>query len=629
MKIINLEKIIQHAESINDDGYARFIAQKSFDYYVRRVLALNLIGMEHVVDIGCGYGHWSLALSLYNKKVTGIDQHAGRIAIANDLLTESGFSDVEFITGNALQLPLADTSVDCIFCYGVAMFLDPQQMENEFYRVLKPNGVVYICTNSYGWWLELAIKSLMQRNWPNFISSLKGLSSGVRNVLPSSTTKRLLKKRFIEPKWNLLGYADEGMLCINTQLRMQETSIYRSKLRFLPYVIEFMLQKNEATKVKGYSLTLDYLISRELIAKENWLQFIKYLSKYVSIEEYKNDLPNLLNKLYRETVHIDRNEFLNQLYAKIVNGEKEQKKCVILCLDFVRSHFYHDFFNQPIDKFGILFYDPVVLFILSSARCGSSARFLYDLLSVAQFNCKISAGAFHTYLEVQINNIWYIAETDIYPSSEYSDVELYETELVYTFPEILDKMPNYINYNANNLTIFVIEDSSAFNEIKKLLVAPIFPSSGFFSFESSNNKKAFSIVKNDCSLEWGKKMDYGWGNYTVIEQEKFPVVEYKVRPQMVKSIYFDGYYIYFVCPSKSDDDQIVFDIYEFQEELTYNKLIGFISKNPPSYRVCENKISLLRLSITTNYISIVTRIKSMQDSFFLPSNLFEIIKNEY
>ena len=102
-----------------------------------------------VLDLGCGAGWLSRRIADAGAaSVTAIDTDADRIArnIAQDGET------VRFLTGAAQALPLQDASLDLIVMMKSLHHVPIPQMGaafDEFARVLRPNGQVYICEPAY------------------------------------------------------------------------------------------------------------------------------------------------------------------------------------------------------------------------------------------------------------------------------------------------------------------------------------------------------------------------------------------------------------------------------------------------------------------------------------------------
>ncbi|HHW44329.1 methyltransferase domain-containing protein [Desulfofundulus thermobenzoicus] len=93
-----------------------------------------------VLDIGCGTGNYSLELARRGLKVTGLDISPGMLAKAAARAQVEGLP-VEFVLGDAGQLPFRDNSFDGVISVSALEFMpDPGAALREVYRVLKPCG---------------------------------------------------------------------------------------------------------------------------------------------------------------------------------------------------------------------------------------------------------------------------------------------------------------------------------------------------------------------------------------------------------------------------------------------------------------------------------------------------------
>jgi SAM-dependent methyltransferase len=123
--------------------------------YVKRLQAIGFTNRESVLDAGCGYGQWSLALAQVNKLVSGCDISSLRVDVFKDMTNELAISNIDICLSGLDKLPYSDDSFDAVFCYGV-IFLSPwRQSLRELTRVLKPGGSLYVNANSLGWYIFL------------------------------------------------------------------------------------------------------------------------------------------------------------------------------------------------------------------------------------------------------------------------------------------------------------------------------------------------------------------------------------------------------------------------------------------------------------------------------------------
>lgn len=98
---------------------------------------------DDLLDVGCGTGIVAReALSRVGTgQVTGVDPNEGMLAVARKTL------GVEWRTGTAEDLPLADDSFDVVVCQFAMMFFeDREQAVSEMRRVLRPGGRVAVAT---------------------------------------------------------------------------------------------------------------------------------------------------------------------------------------------------------------------------------------------------------------------------------------------------------------------------------------------------------------------------------------------------------------------------------------------------------------------------------------------------
>jgi len=125
------------------------------DTWVNRVLKIALDDLESlltpkleqyptILDVGIGHGHSLLMLDqrFRPQKLIGMDINPEVAKQADDKVTACD-CEVQVLVNNATAMELADQSVDMVFCHQTLHHIaDQASAVREFYRVLKPGGVL-------------------------------------------------------------------------------------------------------------------------------------------------------------------------------------------------------------------------------------------------------------------------------------------------------------------------------------------------------------------------------------------------------------------------------------------------------------------------------------------------------
>jgi arsenite methyltransferase len=108
----------------------------------------RLAAGEDVLDLGSGAGTDSLVAAQMvapSGRVTGIDMTLEMVAKARAAAAELGADNVEFVEGEAEQLPSGDASFDGVISNGVIDLIpDKDAVFAELFRVLRPGGRLQI-----------------------------------------------------------------------------------------------------------------------------------------------------------------------------------------------------------------------------------------------------------------------------------------------------------------------------------------------------------------------------------------------------------------------------------------------------------------------------------------------------
>jgi len=207
----------------NDFGFLNRVFSGGLDIYKKRLEAIGFVGKEKVLDAGCGFGQWSMALASLNEEVTGFDYSSERVMIANEISNKLNIKNVNFFKSSLENSKQKENSIDAIFCYGTIFITDIKASLTEFYRVLRPNGVLYVNANAIGW----ALNSWF--NAPNKTSDYDPRSNVSKmfentvlynNGFPKREGQLIIEKKEMLDFLSSIGFVDcligpEGTLHIN------------------------------------------------------------------------------------------------------------------------------------------------------------------------------------------------------------------------------------------------------------------------------------------------------------------------------------------------------------------------------------------------------------------------------
>jgi SAM-dependent methyltransferase len=95
--------------------------------------------LDHIYDVGCGYGRLLNLLGEFAGSVTGFEREPGLIAHARKLVRGANVVQVEALS----SLPASDHTADLVVCFTVLQHFTDSELTAaaaEIARVLKPSG---------------------------------------------------------------------------------------------------------------------------------------------------------------------------------------------------------------------------------------------------------------------------------------------------------------------------------------------------------------------------------------------------------------------------------------------------------------------------------------------------------
>jgi len=103
---------------------------------------LNLSEDDHILDVGCGTGFATVGLLEHTRHVEALDQSTHQLQKARE---KDELVDVDFVRGDAENLPYADETFDAVWSSGsIEYWPTPVDALREARRVTKPGGRVLV-----------------------------------------------------------------------------------------------------------------------------------------------------------------------------------------------------------------------------------------------------------------------------------------------------------------------------------------------------------------------------------------------------------------------------------------------------------------------------------------------------
>jgi ubiquinone/menaquinone biosynthesis C-methylase UbiE len=115
------------------DSYFALVTNQAIDAILD---SFGTVQGKRLLDVGCGTGHLAANAAQRGAEAEGIDFASAMVATA-----AANYPKVQFIKGDAEDLPYEDERFDCVACsFGLLHMQHPEQVMKEAYRVLRKGG---------------------------------------------------------------------------------------------------------------------------------------------------------------------------------------------------------------------------------------------------------------------------------------------------------------------------------------------------------------------------------------------------------------------------------------------------------------------------------------------------------
>jgi SAM-dependent methyltransferase len=157
------------------------------------VKALRLAGNPQIVmDLPCGAGRfWGTLLNNKVQKIIGVDQSEGMIRVCKEMTASSHLKHIELFQGDVKKIPLADKSVDSVFCMRLLHHIDVKSYREEIYKEFQRVSKGTVCIS---YWVDGNIKSTINLRRPH------------KNQ--NYMSRQVLEQEFREAGFEIIGHVD-------------------------------------------------------------------------------------------------------------------------------------------------------------------------------------------------------------------------------------------------------------------------------------------------------------------------------------------------------------------------------------------------------------------------------------
>lgn len=123
------------------ESYVESKLHKDGEDLQKLVEIAGILGNEELLDIATGGGHTANAFASYVKSVTALDLTKEMLSAAEKFIKGNGHQNVQFVEGDAENLPFAVETFDIVTCrIAPHHFPNIRDFLSEVNRVLKNNG---------------------------------------------------------------------------------------------------------------------------------------------------------------------------------------------------------------------------------------------------------------------------------------------------------------------------------------------------------------------------------------------------------------------------------------------------------------------------------------------------------
>ena len=141
-QLIQRRRIQKHFDAKASAYESSAVLQREVCHRMLERLPLVTLKPEVVLDAGTGTGWGMQGLMQYYKSARVIAMDMSLPMLQQSRAKSSFFRRPKLLCADAQAIPLADESVDLVFSNLMLQWCQPEQVFAEFFRILKPNGLL-------------------------------------------------------------------------------------------------------------------------------------------------------------------------------------------------------------------------------------------------------------------------------------------------------------------------------------------------------------------------------------------------------------------------------------------------------------------------------------------------------
>lgn len=237
--------------------YNRCLGNGDLSKYKRRLENIGFTDMEYVLDMGCGFGQWTISLAELNEVVLGTDLDGDRLSIASEIKKNLKLENLEFSNESTSNLisSKGSGSFDGIFSYNTIP-LTPWREELKILSLLMAKGgLLYFNAYDLGWICHNLIEThntsldFDSREWAinSIINTLEYERTGTYKQSNTKSSLFVPQKQLLEylPEVNLeiLHIGGDGEIVTSSSFAGHEDIFFPGERFGIPAVYEVLCKK--------------------------------------------------------------------------------------------------------------------------------------------------------------------------------------------------------------------------------------------------------------------------------------------------------------------------------------------------------------------------------------------------